>query len=506
MAILASSSRSNDPPVPKRAVEHIATHEILRGLARLHSLVVVSDFDGRIVWMSDDLGSACGRAVPHVGSPVGEVFAELRGTRARARLAEQVSTIQSHLRHHDVLRDMRLDLGCHNGVSRSLDLSAFRTQTQDGRWAVVSIIHPSEQSEEQYGVLRDERDALDRMLDCSPDAVLAIDRFGFISYASSAVSRVLGVAVDKLVGKPVGLLQQQSMEFVQLLAELERGSDVHGHELLVERPDGSETWVSVNARSQHDTGPRGISIVVFLRDASAEVAARNQLERANTELESYVHSVSHDLRTPLVSLLGFTRLLRQDYDHALDDTGRHFAHRIEQAARSMQALVEDLLELSRIGQKSEHRTLVDPRSVLLQLSAELKLRLDEMDAQLVLPEHPPLVLCDRTRLYQLFSNLVGNALQHMGPCEDRRIRVHVLTRPDHCEIVVEDRGQGIVKKDIERIFEVFHTSACGKGESTTTGMGLAIVRKIAETNGGRAWATSDPQQGARFHVTLPSRP
>lgn len=493
-----------DSQLSHHAIDQIATREILKGLARLHSLVVVSDFEGRIVWMSDALGSACGGASRHVGHPLGRVFAELRGTQQRERLAEQVSTIQTHLRHHDVLRDMRLDLGQRDGVSRSLELSAFRARTQDGESVVVSIIHPGEQSEERDRALRDERDTLDRMLECSPDAVLAIDRFGFISYANSGVSGILGIAVEKLVGKPLALLQPQSMELVQRIANLERGGEVRGQALHVERPDGSEIWVSLNAQRQREPSPGGVSIVAYLRDASLEVEAHDQLERANVELESYVHSVSHDLRTPLVSLLGFTRLLRQDYDHVLDDTGRHFAHRIEQAGRSMQALVEDLLELSRVGQKSEHPSLVDPRSVLLQLRAELKLSLDASETELILPESPPLVLCDRTCLYQIFSNLVGNALQHMGACEDRRVRVRVLARPDHHEIVVDDRGPGIAETDLERIFEVFHTTARGDARSTSTGMGLAIVRKIAETHGGQAWATSVLGEGARFHVTLPA--
>ena len=94
----------------------------------------------------------------------------------------------------------------------------------------------------------------------------------------------------------------------------------------------------------------------------------------------------------------------------------------------MEALIHDLLELSRIGQPGERRSLVDPREVLLQLRAELKPRLEAAGIELRLPAHPPLVYCDRTRLYQVFSNLIGNAIDHMGPCDDARIEVDVGTR------------------------------------------------------------------------------
>jgi signal transduction histidine kinase len=172
----------------------------------------------------------------------------------------------------------------------------------------------------------------------------------------------------------------------------------------------------------------------------------------------------------------------------------------------MSSLIEDLLELSQIGVKSEQRCLVDPRSVLVQLQAELKLRLEDAGVRLQIPASPPLVLCDRTRLYQLFSNLIGNAIQHMGPCDDPSIRVEVTTDRDQHVITVADAGRGIPSDDLEKIFEVFHSqprhprSPDARG---STGMGLAIVRKIAELHGGRAWAESTPGEGARFHVSLP---
>ena len=118
--------------------------------------------------------------------------------------------------------------------------------------------------------------------------------------------------------------------------------------------------------------------------------------------------------SPLVALLGFSRLLRQDYGPQLDETGRHFIDRIEQAGRTMDELIHDLLEFSRIGQGSERRAMVDPRSVLTQISSEMKPRLEAKGIRLEIPDHPPTIYCDRTRLYQVFSNLVGNAIEHDG--------------------------------------------------------------------------------------------
>ena len=123
----------------------------------------------------------------------------------------------------------------------------------------------------------------------------------------------------------------------------------------------------------------------------------------------------------------------------------------------------------------------------------------------MLPAHPPLVYCDRTRIYQVFSNLIGNAIHHMVPCAHPRIEVEVLEDEEFHRIVVRDNGRGIAPAHHERIFEVFQSLGARSDGSRGTGIGLAIVRKIAETHGGRAWVESEPGHGATFHVTLRRR-
>jgi signal transduction histidine kinase len=125
--------------------------------------------------------------------------------------------------------------------------------------------------------------------------------------------------------------------------------------------------------------------------------------------------------------------------------------------------------------------------------------------QLEIPEHPPVVYCDRTRLYQVFSNLIGNALDHMGPCEERSIVVEVWDDEDGHQIAVVDRGRGIAPSDHERIFEVFQSLGPRADGRRGSGLGLAIVKKITETHGGRVWVESDRGVGARFRLTFPQR-
>jgi signal transduction histidine kinase len=245
---------------------------------------------------------------------------------------------------------------------------------------------------------------------------------------------------------------------------------------------------------------------VLLRDVTEQRKTERSLRKANEELEHCIGAIAHDLRSPLVGLLGFSRLLRQDYEDSLDQTGHHFLDRIEQGARTMEALIHDLLELARIGESGERPVLVDPREVLHQLSAELKPRLESCGIELVLPSAlVSRMYFDRSRMYQVFSNLIGNAIDHMGPRRDARIEVEIDEDERQHEITVSDNGRGIDPAHHERIFEVFQSIGTRSDGRRGTGMGLAIVKKIVERRGGRIRVESELGTGTRFYVTLPRR-
>ncbi|MEZ7979977.1 MAG: HAMP domain-containing sensor histidine kinase [Myxococcota bacterium] len=277
--------------------------------------------------------------------------------------------------------------------------------------------------------------------------------------------------------------------------------------------------VEFRAISLEGAGTRGGAVELLLLDAmhsaGTEPGGRGdpvqptpleQLTKKNEELETCVRSVSHDLRSPLVSVLGFARLLRDDFGEPIGRTGLHFLDRIEQAGRNMERLLSDMLELSRIEDTPNCEVHVNPIAVLDQLGAELKISLDEAEVTLVVPSEVPILICDRTRLYQLFSNLIGNAIHHASA--GGRIEVSVETVDDGWEISVADDGPGIAPEDRERIFEAFQTAtpppSTGRAsQKKASGLGLAIVRKIVEAHHGRIYVESEVGEGARFVVWLP---
>jgi signal transduction histidine kinase len=337
---------------------------------------------------------------------------------------------------------------------------------------------------------------LGAILDAAPDPVVAIDRAGCVRYANPACQSLLGDDFAAIVERDLAALASFEAASAGCADEIRRG------EAELRLTCGELRWIAYSASGFELPDGSERLRVVFLRDETERRRDELRLSRVHDELEQTVRALAHDLRSPLVSVLGFSRLLREDFGALLGDRGSHFLERINAAGRTMEQLIRDLLDFARIGHDGEQRTTVDPREVLQQLKAELKPRLEQDRVELVLPENPPVVHCDRTRVYQLLSNLIGNALDHMGPCPSPRIEVEICTARDRHEIVVSDNGRGVPPEQRERIFEMFHT-VVHPGGRKGTGIGLAIVRKIAELHGGRAYLECPPDGGSAFHVVLP---
>jgi len=271
---------------------------------------------------------------------------------------------------------------------------------------------------------------------------------------------------------------------------------------LIGRPAPDETH-RLHVFDTGDEAPRPLRVVLLDPAAAPAPAA---LARKNEELETCLRSVSHDLRSPLVSVLGFARLLRDEFGEPIGRTGQHFLDRIEQAGRNMERLLHDLLELTRMEETPNTPVHVNPVAVLEQLAAEQKLALDDAGITLVHPSEAPIVVCDRTRLYQLFSNLVGNAIRFVPTDGSGRIEIRIEALGDGWRIDVDDNGPGIAPEERARIFEPFRTARHpGKAPESrkSSGLGLAIVRKIVEAHAGRIHVEDAPGGGARFRVWLP---
>lgn len=462
---------------------------MVRALAELHELVAVVDRQGRLVWTSEGLSALC-RA------------RSLRGAHWLDTLAGAGSpALGARLEAMGRLSGEPVSLPGRAGAVVPARVFAARLSSEGGCDASV-LVFRREEAQGAARALHQRVETLSAILEGAPDGVVVVDRSGFITWANPALAELTGYALAELVDRPLVLFlgSQRDLERIAGAAS----SPAWNEELEVRRRDGRLLSVTVNARRLTLPDGTEAGVVAYVRDMTERRQIEKALSQRAEELQNWVNAVSHDLRSPLVAVLGFARLLGEDYGDRLDEQGLRFLRRIEEAGRTMEALVHDLLEFARIGRSEPRRVHVDPREVLLQLHAELKPRLEEAEVELHLPEEPPLVWCDRTQLYQVLSNLVGNALDHAGAARRGVIEVSVIAEDARRHLIVRDWGRGIDPADHERIFELFQSRGVRRNGKRGTGIGLAIVRKIAESHGGEAWVESHPGEGAAFHVTFPS--
>lgn len=224
------------------------------------------------------------------------------------------------------------------------------------------------------------------------------------------------------------------------------------------------------------------------------------LEAANKELEAFSYSVSHDLRAPLRSIDGFSKVLLEKYAGNIDATGQDYLDRVRNAAVRMGRLIDDMLNLSRIGRQEMHRVPVPLSDIAEAVIADLRQR--DPERQVLVEVQPGLkVSGDPGLLRIVLENLLGNAWKFTSKTAEARIEVGVTTRDGATLYYVRDNGAGFDMRYADKLFTPFqrlHT----EDEFPGTGIGLAIVQRIITRHGGRVWAEGREGAGATVYFTL----
>ncbi|HZP92493.1 MAG TPA: PAS domain S-box protein [Burkholderiales bacterium] len=240
-------------------------------------------------------------------------------------------------------------------------------------------------------------------------------------------------------------------------------------------------------------------------NATLEVRAA-QLEAANKELESFTYSVSHDLRSPLRAIDGYSRMLEEDYQALLDEEGRRLLKVVRDSSQKMGHLIDDLLTFSRFGRKTISADRIDMRALVQEAEAEARAGLPGCRAEMVIGDLPP-AWADRVLVKQVWVNLLSNALKYSGSASAPRVEVGSTAapeRPGDTVYYVRDNGVGFDMKYSDKLFGVFQRLH-REDEFPGTGVGLAIVHRLITRHGGRVWAEGKVNEGAIFYFSLPGR-
>ena len=270
-----------------------------------------------------------------------------------------------------------------------------------------------------------------------------------------------------------------------------------GHEVSLTGPrEVTDLAVDVNTMRE-----RILDELAATRQANTVLQAHAEdLERSNSELEQFAYIASHDLQEPLRKVASFTQLLQRRYAGQLDARADQYIEFAADGARRMQALINDLLQYSRVGRSAREPALVSSDAALAQARNNLAASIEETGAT-VETGHLPLVLAELTLLTAVFQNLLSNALKFSGG-KPPRIVITCTRDGPFWLFSFSDNGIGIEPEYAERIFVIFQRLN-ERSAYPGTGIGLAMTRKIIEYFGGRIWLDTSYADGSRFLFTLP---
>jgi two-component system sensor histidine kinase/response regulator len=246
-----------------------------------------------------------------------------------------------------------------------------------------------------------------------------------------------------------------------------------------------------------------------LEKAEAEITKLNgelekkiaELEMANKEMESFSYSVSHDLRAPIRSLEGYSKILIEDYASTMDSEANRVLQIIRNNARKMDTLINDLLEFSRLGKKEVQKSSINTEQLVRNIVSEIS---PVVNNHAKVKFHPlPPANADYTLIKQVWVNLISNSLKYSAKKEEPLIEIGSQPQAYETIYYVKDNGAGFDMQYADKLFGVFqrlHKASEFEG----TGVGLAIVQRIVLKHGGRVWGEGKPQEGATFYFSLPN--
>ena len=394
-----------------------------------------------------------------------------------------------------------------------------------GTTGVLVDITTRKQAEEQ---LRESEERYRSLVSAMSEGVVLQAADGRIVACNASAERILGLSADELLGRTSvdprwNAIHEDGSPYPgedhPVMRTLRDGRPCSGNVMGVHKPDGSLRWISINVEPlcrPEETKPYAV-VATFVditerRNAENEIRRLNvelesrvrertmQLEAANEELEAFSYSVSHDLRTPLRAISGFSRILLEDHAERLDAQAMQYLGRIRSATERMQLLIGDLLNLSRVSRAEVHWQVVDLGGLAGTIAAELRRVYATRVVRFVVA--PGLVVRGDARLLHIvMENLLDNAWKYTSKNAEARIELGVHQQDGECVYFLRDDGAGFDMAWAGKLFHPFQRLHAPT-EFEGTGIGLATVQRIIHRHGGRIWAEGAVDRGATFYFTL----
>lgn len=398
-----------------------------------------------------------------------------------------------------------------DGTEFPVEVSLSPLQDNDTHPMVMATIHDISARKQAEHALQESEARMRAIFETAADAIITIDQQGIIERVNPAAERMFGYPESEVQGRNVKILmpaphrEAHDGYLHHYMTTGEKRIIGKGREVQGLRRDGSIFPMDLAVTEMWLGGRRmftGLVRDITERKHAEEKAQQllQELTSANEELTNFAYVVSHDLKAPLRGIGSLADWLAHDYADKFNDEGKEHMRLLINRVHRMGALIDGILQYSRVGRIKEAVVPVQ----LDQLIAEV-IDLLAVPAHIKVTVMPgmPVVSGEPTRIQQLFHNLVSNAVKYMDKPQGE-IEVGWADEGSQWRFHVRDNGPGIAERHFERIFQLFQTLA-PRDRVESTGVGLALVKKIVEMYQGRVWLESELGKGTTFYFTLPKK-
>jgi len=396
-----------------------------------------------------------------------------------------------------------------DGTEFPVEVSLSPLSMPQGQALVLATVHDITARKAAERAMQESEARMRAIFDSAVDAIITIDERGRVDRMNPSAERLFGYLEAEMAGRNVSTLMAEPhrANHDQYLANYlntgEKKIIGTGREVEGRRRDGTIFPLELTVAEMQVGGRRmftGIVRDVSERRRNDENNRRllQEITSANEELTNFAYVVSHDLKAPLRGISSLADWLGTDYAHLFNDEGKEHMQLLIGRVHRLNSLIDGILQYSRVGRVRETVQSVDLNRILADTLVLLA-----PPAGMVIRVAPdlPVITAEPTRIEQLFQNLLSNAIKYMNK-PDGVIEVGHLDDGAFWRFYVRDNGPGIETRHFERIFQLFQTLAA-RDRIESTGVGLALVKKIVETYQGRVWVESHVGAGATFWFTLP---
>ena len=384
-------------------------------------------------------------------------------------------------------------------TNKTYDLIETPLRGTDGTISKLTIFRDITDRKRMEEELKESRKFLTTVIDNVPDTITLKDRQYRFVLVNQAYCDITGRNKEEIIGEKCYWERDGEV--------FKTGKVLDIPEVTYTDREGNKHYVSVKKAPLTDESGKITHVLTISRDITERKRAEEErvqlikeLEAKNAEMERFTYTVSHDLRSPLVTIQGFVGMLREDLARNEKEKVEADLKYIENGAKKMERLLNDTLELSRIGRVANPPEDVPFGERVREALEETSAKIKSSGVEVAVADDLPTVHVDRMRIVEVLVNLIENSINYMG--EQPHPKIEIGYRADEGESVffVRDNGIGIEPSQHEKVFGLFYKV---DGSTKGTGAGLAIVKRIIEVHGGRVWIESEKGKGCTVCFTLP---